>query len=61
MELKPDKEKPGFLCSVCITQKVKTDGYYHSFSVDGTLTICVGCYEKGVIWAAQQAHKEKSK
>ncbi len=59
MELKPEKDKAAFLCSVCKLQRVKTDGYYHRFRVDSDLTICVDCYEKGVIWAAQQAHKGK--
>ncbi len=59
MELKPEKDKAAFLCSVCKLQKVKTDGYYHSFEVDRALSICVFCFESGVVWAAQQAYKGK--
>ncbi len=58
-ETNAKETKDAFLCSVCMIQKVKTDGYYRSRAVDRDLTICVSCYEGGVLWAAQQAHKGK--
>lgn len=49
----------GYLCLVCQKVKVQTDGYYHSFKANINLTICIGCYEAGVVWAAKQAFKGK--
>lgn len=56
-----EKDVNAFMCSVCHTQSIKTDGYYHSFRRDNAMRICVYCYENGVVWAAQQAYKGEKK